>query len=193
MPSVVATVCARSSGTVSGARSMSHTPSAKSFTRPAATRTASRVLPTPPAPVSETRREAARMPGSSQQLRLAPDEARHFGWQIVTTRRGREERRHRRSGRRGRVRDLHRCHEPIALARHGLDVSRRFPRVSQRLPDLEDGCVNAGVGVGEYLGPQSRFAISSRDTSSCRRSNSRRRISMGCRVSRTRVPPCRTS
>ena len=86
-----------------------------------------------------------------EQLRLAPDEARHLGWQIVTTRRDREKRRHLSIRPRRRVRDRHRRHESIAFARHGLDVSRRFSRVSQRLPDLEDGGMNTGVGVGEYF------------------------------------------
>ena len=65
-PRTVAIVCATRSGTESGARSTSHTPSGESFTRPDASRTARRVLPTPPAPVSDTSRDDVSTPGNSR-------------------------------------------------------------------------------------------------------------------------------
>ena len=66
-PRAVAIVCATRSGTESGARSTSQTPSAE-FAHEAhdASRTASRVFPTPPAPVSDSSRDDASTPGNSR-------------------------------------------------------------------------------------------------------------------------------
>ena len=53
IPRTVAIVCGIRPGT-SGARSTNQTPSGNSFTRLAASRRASRVFPTPPAPTRDT-------------------------------------------------------------------------------------------------------------------------------------------
>ena len=59
MSSTLATVTATRSASCSGARSANHTPSPEPSAIPAATWSASRVLPAPPGPVSVTRRELA--------------------------------------------------------------------------------------------------------------------------------------
>ena len=179
---------------MSGARSMSHTPSAKSATRPGGHPHGQSGLADASGAGKRDEAGGGENAWELEQLRLAPDEARHLGWQIVTTRRGREERCHSSIRPRRRVRDLHRRHEPIAFARHGLDVSRRFARVSQRLTDLEDGGVNTGVGVGEYFGPQSRFAIVLARHQLLPALQQQEQDFHGLpRQPRTRVPPCRTS
>ena len=71
-PRVVAMVCATRSGTESGARSTSHTPSAHSCTRSRESRKASRVFPTPPAPVSDSSRDDTSTPGNSGAPSDAP-------------------------------------------------------------------------------------------------------------------------
>src|SRR6187401_3360092 len=49
--------------------------------------------------------------------------------------------------------DLYGRDKAIALSWHSLDELRRLARVAQRLPDLENGRVDPGVGVGEDIRP----------------------------------------
>ena len=58
-PSVLATTCAIASASLAAASSQNHAPSGKRGSTSAATWTASRVFPTPPTPVSVTRRVAS--------------------------------------------------------------------------------------------------------------------------------------
>ena len=73
-PSARATVTRTSSGSVIGARSTYHTPSPNSPAIPAATWIASRVLPTPPAPVNVTNRFSHQQLPQLGQLRVAAHE-----------------------------------------------------------------------------------------------------------------------
>ena len=73
-PSARATVTGTSSGSVIGARSTYHTPSPNSPASWAATWIASRVLPTPPAPVNVTTRFSASSSRSSVSSRVAAHE-----------------------------------------------------------------------------------------------------------------------
>ena len=77
-----ATVAPISDGSPTGARSTSRTPSGKPPAVAAACR-ASRVLPTPPAPASVTRRDRRQQAGDVAELPRPPDEARGLVRQVA--------------------------------------------------------------------------------------------------------------
>ncbi len=83
IPRVAATASGTAPGSPTAANSISHTPSAKLLTDRAATSRASRVLPTPPTPVSVTSRFASTAARTSATSRLTPDERRRLRAQVA--------------------------------------------------------------------------------------------------------------
>ena len=92
-PNVVATTRASSSASLAAASSHSHAPSGKRRSTSSATWMAMRLFPTPPTPVTVTRRDAEQRVGDGFALDRAPDERRELARQVAGHRVERTERR----------------------------------------------------------------------------------------------------
>ena len=123
----------RSSGSSTGASSHSHTPSGCSGSTAAPTWSARRVLPTPPTPTIETRRDSCRRAVDVGQLVLAPDEAAQLVGQVRQVGVDRTKRRvHRR---RARDLDLEEVHRALEVAQAVLAEVDEVEVVAHELLD----------------------------------------------------------